>query len=160
VPAADALPVLGGAFVFICFGYLTGNLLLVIGLQRRLVAVGLIGLVVNVIGNLLWVPSGGFMAAAWMTLITEAIVVGTTVLMVRRALGLGWPSPGKMPRIVLAALVLGLGLAGLDGAGLPFGWLLVSAALAYPLLLIGLGALDLRELRTLLRQRGASQPGY
>jgi O-antigen/teichoic acid export membrane protein len=158
--AASALPILAGSFVFICFGYLTGNMLLVIGLQRRLVTVGLIGLVINVVGNLLWVPSGGFMAAAWMTLITEAIVVGTTVLMVRRALHLGWPSPGRMPRIVLAALALGLGLAGLESAGLPFGWLLVSAALAYPLLLIGLGALDLRELRELLRERGASQPAY
>ena len=36
--AAPALPVLGGAFVFICFGYLNGSLLVVLGLQEEAAA--------------------------------------------------------------------------------------------------------------------------
>ena len=35
VPAAPALPVLGGAFVFICYGYLTGNMLLILGIAQE-----------------------------------------------------------------------------------------------------------------------------
>ena len=150
---------MAGSFVFICFGYLTGNLLLVIGLQRRLVTVGLIGLVVNVAGNLAWVPSGGFMAAAWMTLITEGIVVATTAWLVKQELGLGWPSMGRMPNIMLAALLLGLGLAGLNGLGASLAWLLVAATVAYPALLLALRAVDLSEVRDILQQRGANRAG-
>ena len=104
--AAPALPVLAGAFVFICFGYLTGNLVLIAGLQRRLVAIGLIGLVVNVAGNVVLIPAWGFMGAAWMTLATEAVVVIATALMLRRQLGLTLPPLGRMARVVLAAFLL------------------------------------------------------
>jgi O-antigen/teichoic acid export membrane protein len=154
--AAPALPVLAGAFVFICFGYLTGNLLLIAGLQRRLVVVGSIGLVVNVAGNLLLVPVWGFMGAAWMTLLTEAVVVGTTTWMLWRALDLGRPGLGRIPRIFLAAGALGLGLFGLHSVGFPLAGLLIAAALAYPALLLVLRAIDLEEVRGLLRERAVT----
>ena len=60
VPAAPALPVLAAAFVFICFGYLNGNLLVVLGQQNRLLRVSVAALVVNVLGNLLLVPADRF----------------------------------------------------------------------------------------------------
>ena len=41
VPSAPALPVLAAAFIFISFGYLNGNLLVVLGLQRRLLRISL-----------------------------------------------------------------------------------------------------------------------
>ena len=66
---------LAAAFVFISFGYLNGNLLVVLGLQRRLLRISLIALVVNVCGNLILVPLMGFMGAAWMTLATEVVVL-------------------------------------------------------------------------------------
>jgi O-antigen/teichoic acid export membrane protein len=154
-PAAPALPVLGGAFVFICFGYLTGNLLLIAGLQRRLVLIGLIGLVVNVAGNLVLIPAWGFMGAAWMTLGTEAVVVGTTAWMLWRVLELGRLKLGRLLRIVAAATILGLGLAGLHGIGVPLAGLLIAATLAYPTLLLAFRALDLAEVRGVLRERTA-----
>ena len=73
--AAPALPVLGGAFVFICFGYLNGNLLVVLGQQRRAPGHRRDSVVLNVAGNLILVPLVGFMGAAWMTLGTEAVGV-------------------------------------------------------------------------------------
>jgi PST family polysaccharide transporter len=153
--AAPALPVLGGAFVFICFGYLTGNLLLIAGLQRRLVVIGLIGLVVNVVGNLILIPIWGFMGAAWMTLVTEGAVVVTGAWMVRRELAFGPLGLRRMSRILIAAAILGLGLAGLTAVGVPLAGLLAVAAVAYPGLLLALRALDLSELRGLLRERAA-----
>jgi O-antigen/teichoic acid export membrane protein len=154
--AAPALPVLGAAFVFICFGYLTGNLLLIAGMQRRMVTVGLVGLVINVAGNLLLVPAVGFMGAAWMTLLTEAVVVGTTAWMLHREIGLRRPALGRMMRIAIAAAALGLGLAALREWGLPLAGLLATAAIAYPALLFALRALDLAEVRVLLRDRAAA----
>ncbi len=155
--AAPALPVLAGAFVFICFGYLTGNLVLIAGLQRRLVVIGLIGLVVNVAGNLLLIPAWGFMGAAWMTLATEAAVVIVTAAMLHRQLRLTLPPLGRMARVLLAAVVLA-GLlelvAELLGGSLAV--LLVLSALAYPALLLSLRAVDLGEIKTLLRERAAA----
>ncbi len=151
--AAPALPVLAGAFVFICFGYLTGNLVLVAGLQRRLVTIGLIGLVVNVAGNVVLIPAWGFMGAAWMTLATEAAVVIVTALMLRRQLGLVLPPLGRMGRVVLCAAILTGLLALTDALGAPLAVLLAAAALAYPALLLGLRAVDLDEIRGLLRER-------
>jgi hypothetical protein len=73
--------------------------------------------------------------------------------MLRHELSPGLPAPGRMGRILLAALALGLGLAGLRALGAPLAVLLVAAALAYPALLFALRALELGEVRVLLRDR-------
>ena len=67
-PAADAVPILAGAFAVMCIGYLTGNVMLVMQRTRRQALIAAAGLVVNVAGNLILVPRYGFLAAAWMTL--------------------------------------------------------------------------------------------
>ncbi|MET0603275.1 MAG: flippase [Baekduia sp.] len=154
VPAAPALPVLGGAFVFICYGYLTGNLMLVLGIAHRQIIVGLVGLVVNVAGNLLLVPKYGFMAAAWMTLATEIAVVGTSGYFVISKLGgLSEVSVGRLPRVIAAAAILLGVLLGLDVAGGGLVVLAVAAGLLYPALLLALRAVELHELKVLLLKR-------
>jgi O-antigen/teichoic acid export membrane protein len=154
-PAAPALPVLAGAFVFICYGYLVGNMLLILRLQKRQIVVGVAGLVVNVVGNLILVPIYGFEGAAWMTLVTEVVVVGIGGFYVVRALGgPGAVSAGRLSRVVAAAAVLLAALAGLDAAGAGLAILSAAAAALYPLLLVGLGAVSMQEIRLLLR-RGA-----
>lgn len=152
-PAAPALPVLTGAFVFICYGYLTGNLLLVLGLARRSVVVGLLALVANVAGNLLLIPHYGFMAAAWMTLVTELVVVGTGLWYIVRALGLRHVHVGRIGRIVVAAGVLTAVLEALRALGVPLGGLAAAALVLYPALLLGLRAIALDELRAVIGGR-------
>ncbi len=153
-PAAPALPVLAGAFVFICFGYLNGNLMVVLGLQKRLLYISLLALVVNVVGNVLLLPSVGFMAAAWMTLATEMVVFGATLTLILRDLGIHRPRVGRIGRTALSAVLLGAALEGLTGAGAPL-WLLTTVAcLGYPALLFGLRALELDDVRLVMR-RGA-----
>lgn len=154
--AAPALPVLGGAFVFICFGYLTGNLILIAGLQRKLIAIGLVGLVVNVAGNVALVPPWGFMGAAWMTLATEAAVVSFSAVLLARAVGLGHPDLRRLARIFAAAGILALALVGLDAAGLPLAPVLAVAAIGYPALVVSVGGIGVAELRSLVRERGAA----
>jgi O-antigen/teichoic acid export membrane protein len=161
VPAAPALPVLGGAFVFICYGYLTGNLLLILGIQKKQIVVGLAGLVVNVIGNLILVPRYGFEGAAWMTLVTEVVVVGTGGYYVVRALGgLRVVSVGRLPRVFAAAATLTAALVAIKVAGGGLAVLSVAAAVLYPSLLIGCGAVSVAEIKSLLLKRGAdAAPG-
>ncbi|HEY1451349.1 MAG TPA: polysaccharide biosynthesis C-terminal domain-containing protein, partial [Solirubrobacteraceae bacterium] len=153
--AAPALPVLAGAFVLICYGYLNGNLLLVLGLQGKLLRISLVALVFNLAGNFILVPLVGFMGAAWMTLATEAIVLVQTSRLIAKTLEIRRPALGKLGRTALAAIALGVGLGLLRFAGAPLGALIAAAAVAYPALLFGLGAVSVEDLRMALR-RGAT----
>jgi PST family polysaccharide transporter len=150
VPAAPALPVLGGAFVFICFGYLNGNVLTVLGLQKRLLVVSLAALVVNIAGNLILIPAAGFMGAAWMTLVTEIVVFAASVWLIMRALHMGLPRPGRIWRTALAAALLWGALALVDRAGGSLAVLILAACVAYPALLFGLRAISMEDVRMVL----------
>jgi hypothetical protein len=70
-------------------------------------------------------------------------------------LGTDRPALGRLRRTVLAAVVLGAGLGLMRLGGAPLGALVAAGALGYPALLIGLRALELDDLRVVLR-RGAT----
>jgi O-antigen/teichoic acid export membrane protein len=148
--AAPALPVLGAAFVFICFSYLNDNLLLVLGLQRRRMRIGLIALVVNVAGNLILVPLVGFMGAAWMTLATEVVVLAMSVRLILGHLQLPLPRPGRVGRALSAAVLLTVGLLIVGEVNKSLVALTLTACVCYPLLLLGLRAMSLADLRAVL----------
>lgn len=152
--AAPALPVLAAAFILISFGYLNSNLLVVLGLQRRLLRISVYALVVNLIGNAILVPLVGFMGAAWMTLVTELVVCAGSLQIVLRALERPLPKPGRIGRTALAAgLLTGL-LEVLRVADASLGVLALAACVLYPLLLFVLRALGPGDVQVLLR-RGA-----
>ena len=149
--AAPALPVLAGAFILISFGYLNWNLLVVLGLQRRLLRISVIALVVNLIGNLILVPLVGFMGAAWMTLVTELVVCVGSLQIILRALEWPLPKPGRIGRTVIAAgLLTGL-LELLRVADASLAVLALAACVLYPLLLFALRALGPDDIQVLLR---------
>jgi O-antigen/teichoic acid export membrane protein len=150
--AAPALPVLGAAFVLICFGYLNGNLLLVLGMQKKLLRVSLIALVVNLIGNAILVPLVGFMGAAAMTVVTELVVFCCTSVLISRRLELGRPRVGRLARTALAALLMGVGLGLLRLAGAPLAVLIAFACVAYPALLFSLRVLGADDVRVLIKR--------
>jgi O-antigen/teichoic acid export membrane protein len=152
VRAAPALPVLGGAFVFICFDYLNGSMLVALGKQRQLLDISVIALVVNVAGNLVLVPILGFMGAAWMTLATEVVVFAAGSALIVRTLGLSLPRPGRMPRTLLAAGLMAAVLDALRISHASLAVLVAVACVSYPALLFGLRALGLEDLRVLLRR--------
>jgi O-antigen/teichoic acid export membrane protein len=151
--AAPALPVLAGAFVFICFGYLNGTLLLVLGIQRHFLPIGLAGLVFNVVGNLILVPAYGFMGAAWMTLLTEILVFVSSLVLILRTLGLRRPGIGRMGRTFVAAVLLAGALSALKLVNGSLWVLTIAACLCYPALLFALRALALDDVRILLKRR-------
>jgi O-antigen/teichoic acid export membrane protein len=153
--AAAALPILGGAFVFICFGYLNDNLLVILGLQRRRLLISLVALVVNVIGNFILIPIDGFMGAAWMTLATEAVVWSASLWMILHELEMPLPAPGRLGRTALAAILLAAGLDGARLLGAPLAVLVALSCLCYPALLLGLRALTLTEVRVALGREAA-----
>ena len=80
--AAPALPLLMATFVVVSLGYLTGYLIVAYDLQRRFLAIAVGALVFNVATNLALVPTYGFMAAAWLTLATEVLVMSLSMWIV------------------------------------------------------------------------------
>jgi PST family polysaccharide transporter len=150
---ARVLPVLTGAFVLICFGYLIDNALLVIGLAHKQVWIALIGLVVNVAGNFALVPKYGFVAAGWMTLATEAVVTAVGLWYALRGIGRPWPSLGRVPRVALAATLMALLLWAAGTATENLAALVAVSLVSYPVLLLALRAVSVGEVREILARK-------
>lgn len=74
--AGPALSVLMIVFAISAFSYIAGDLVIVLRLQRRYIIYATAGLVVNVALNLVLIPAHGFIAAAWVCLFTELLVIG------------------------------------------------------------------------------------
>ncbi|MCW3063386.1 MAG: polysaccharide biosynthesis protein [Solirubrobacterales bacterium] len=151
VAAAPALPVLMGAFVAICFGYLTGTMIILVGLQRRNVVLALVAFAVNIGLNLALIPSYGFKAAAWVTLATEGLWVVLAGRMVFGELGIGLDLR-RLPRVVLAAALTGGAVAAVRAAGAGVGVLLAVGVVVYPALTLGLRVVTVGEIAKLLRR--------
>ena len=127
--AGPALPLLMGTFVVVSLGYLTGYLIVAYNLQRRFLAIAVGALVFNVAANLALVPSYGFMAAAWITLATEILVMTTSMWIVcTRARLVPWGD--HLGGIAIASIAAWLLAWGLNQAGLPtLVWIAAGAAI-------------------------------
>jgi O-antigen/teichoic acid export membrane protein len=148
--AERALPVLMGAFVLIALGYLVGNLVIVFDRQAAFVRFAVIALVVNVVGNLALIPFYGFMAAAWMTVLTEAIVLTLTARLVFSLAPIR-PAVGRAVRAGLAAT--GMALAVVLVHHVVTGGIVLDvlvAAVVYLGLVLAFRAIDVSELREIL----------
>jgi O-antigen/teichoic acid export membrane protein len=150
--AAPALPILMGAFIAVSFWQLSLNVIIVVGLERRLVLFAALGLVVNVVLNLIFIPPFGFLAAAWVTVATEALVAVLAMVTILRALGLRL-SVNRPLRALAAAVAMGLATFGLNEAGAGLAVLVVAACAVYGVALVAAGAVQIGELRQLVRER-------
>ncbi|MHB8059827.1 MAG: flippase [Gaiellaceae bacterium] len=147
--AAAALPVLMGAFVLVSIGYLQDLLVIISRRQNRFVIAAALALVLNVGLNIALIPRYGFMAAAWITLVTEVFVVSARWLVVRSKLP-ARPVLGRIPRLVLAgAVLLGI-LVGAKKLSLPLLPALVACLVVYPALLIAVRAVRPSDIRLVL----------
>jgi O-antigen/teichoic acid export membrane protein len=149
--AAPALPVLMGAFVALSLWHLALNMVIVLGRQRRLIVYTTAGLVVNVALNIALIPEFGFMAAAWITLATEVLVMALTLSYVLGQTGVRLRLR-RMAATTLSAVVMGLACAALVAAGLHVAVVGVVGLLVYAAALLVLRAVDLGEVRLLLRR--------
>lgn len=150
-PAAPALPILMGAFVSISFGYLVGNMVVILELQRRFLLYTAVALVLNVVLNVLLIPTYGFQAAAWVTLATEVTVMSLSARSVLKRLEMK-PSWMRLGRVAAAAAGMGLVVETASQAGLPLGALVAIAAVLYPALLLASRAVTLSSLAVLIRR--------
>jgi O-antigen/teichoic acid export membrane protein len=153
VDAAPALPILMGAFVAISFGYLTGSLVVVLGLQRRFLVYAAVGLVVNAVLNVLLIPPYGFQAAAWITLVTELVVMVLITRDITRALGMR-PRVSRLARTAVAAAAMGIATWLAQSAGVPLLGLVAISGVTYSIAIMGLRVLSPGDVRAILRDKG------
>jgi O-antigen/teichoic acid export membrane protein len=149
-PAADALEVLMAAFILTCFGYVSGSLAVVVDRQQRFVLIATGGLLFNLVANVLLLPRYGYIAAAWITLATEVLVIGPGAATVLRAMHVA-PDLQRLPRVFAAAA--GMGVAVWLGKQLGCGIVLLGliGAIAYPVAVFATGALTVDERAQLLQ---------
>jgi O-antigen/teichoic acid export membrane protein len=150
--AAPALPILTAALIPLSFGYLASSMVVVLGLEKKLIRYAAVGLVTNVALNLVLVPPYGFIAAAWATLVTELLVVALTLRAVLQTMEF-LPRLGVMLRIAAAAAGMGGAIWLLLAAGAPLGALVGAAAVIYPALLFLLRVVRPRQVPAILRGR-------
>lgn len=153
-PAASALPVLMGAFVSISFGYLVGNMVVILRLQRRFLVYATLGLAINVLLNVALIPPFGFRAAAWVTLVTEFTVMSLSMRSVLMRLEMR-PDWSRLRRVAAAAGLMGVLVAVAQSAGLPLGILAAFGVVLYTGLLFALRALKPADVTGLLRREPA-----
>ena len=73
------------AMIFAYLGHLVGFTLIALGKQKQVLWVGVISLIVNIGGNLVFIPYWGINGAAWVTVATEAIAaILMTGMLVKR----------------------------------------------------------------------------
>jgi O-antigen/teichoic acid export membrane protein len=150
--AAPALPILAGAFVSISFGYLVGNMVVILELQRLFLRYAAIGLLLNAALNVLLIPHYGFLAAAWITLLTEVTVMSMSMRRVLQKLRMR-PQLQRLGRTLLGASAMGLAVWLARALGVPLGGLAAVAAVTYLPSLLLLGVLTREELLSVLRRK-------
>lgn len=101
--------------------------------------------------NLILVPRYGFVAAAWVTLVTEVMVNALAGRAVLREIGLR-PEVGTTLRALVAVALTGAGLLLVREAGGGLTLMAAAATALYVPLLFGLGALHWQEVGGLLRK--------
>jgi O-antigen/teichoic acid export membrane protein len=139
------------AFVFISFGYVTGSVVVILELQRRFLRYSALALIFNGVLNVLLIPRYGFIAAAWVTLLTEVLVMS---LMTRRILSTLTmrPSLNRVIRTIVAATAMGLLTWGARILGTPLAGLAVVAGVSYLLCVALLQVLTIGEVKAVLRK--------
>jgi O-antigen/teichoic acid export membrane protein len=149
-PAAGALELLMAAFIPICFGYVAGSLAVVVDRQQQFVLIAAAGLVFNLVANVLLLPRYGYIAAAWITVATEVLVIGPGAATVLRAMHVA-PDLQRLPRAAAAAAGMGVvvWLAKQLGCGIVL--LGLIGAIVYPVAVFATGALTLDEKTQLLQ---------
>jgi O-antigen/teichoic acid export membrane protein len=150
---ATVLTILIAAFIPICIGNVAGNMVVAMDLQRRYLWLAAIGLVLNVALNVVLIPEYGIEAAAWVTLATEVVVVALATVMVLRRMEMRL-SLRRLTLAFAAATAAALAVWSLRQAGAGAIVLILAMAALYPALLVALRALDVEQLKRLVRSRG------
>ncbi len=97
--SVDALRILSLALVVAYFNHLNGYTLIALGKQWYSFGIAIGALVINVILNLIFIPRYSFYGAAFITFVTEGLIVLATLVILNKQIGLT-PRLSDLPKVV------------------------------------------------------------
>lgn len=77
------LKIMGVSLLIAYFNHLTGYTIVALGKQRWYFRIALISLVFNLVANLIFIPRFSYFGAAWVTVLTESLVLAITIYYLR-----------------------------------------------------------------------------
>ncbi|MFZ2804663.1 MAG: flippase [Patescibacteria group bacterium] len=152
--SGDVLKILMLAVAIIFIGTLSSHAIVAVDAQRKMIWVYIGTAVVTLAGYLLFIPSYGMWAAAWLTVFSETLVaIGATWITLRTSnTSILW-SP--ILKCIAAAIVMGFAIVPLENLWLPIP--ILAGGGIYIALILLTGAVDKETLRELLTfRKGAS----
>lgn len=151
--AGPALAIIAWDIPLLLVNSFFGNVTAAVGLERPAAKIYLLSAGLNVVLNLMLIPSFGIVAAAGVTVATDVISAGIFYALLRREMGmagLGKTATGVVTATVLMAVVVWL----LGGTALPI--VVVAGAAVYGFTATRLGVLDLAAFFRVFRRRASS----
>lgn len=109
VLAGQVLAVLGPAAAIVFYNSLYGHTIVALNKQRVMTFSYLFVAIIAVLGYVLYVPRYGAWAAAWVTLLSEAIIAFLTFVVVTRATKI-MPGLKMFSRAILASIIMGFAI--------------------------------------------------
>lgn len=97
--SVDALRILSLALVVAYFNHLNGYTLIALGKQWYSFAIAIAALAINIILNIIFIPIYSYNAAAFITFVTEGLIVLCTLFVLNRSIGLR-PSLKVLPKVL------------------------------------------------------------
>lgn len=152
--SGEILKILIIATAAVFLSALYGNLINIIGKQRTMLWGYLTSAIIGIAGYFLFIPSYGYWAAAWITVITECIILVVSAILVTRTVSIV-PSFTQSWKIALSCAAMGGVFWITQGAHIAVRMALGIAL--YGTLLFVSGVISLKMLRSLLPQK-PSQP--
>jgi len=104
--SGSVLQILSIAVLLIFFGNLGGHALVALNLQKKGMWIYMLGMVINLMGNIIYIPKYSFVAAAWTTVITEIIVTITMFYIIKKHIKLV-PDFDILLKSLFASLIIG-----------------------------------------------------
>jgi O-antigen/teichoic acid export membrane protein len=154
VESGQVLRILIFALAFIFFGQFFNTLLIVGNLQKKLMWTLSIAAIINIVLNLIFIPKFSYTAAAYISVITESVVVLLTAYMTIKKLKY-IPSLGKIPQIVLAGTMMAVSFFFFEGYN--FFISTVASSIVYFVSLWLFKAIETSELTSLISKKGVQE---
>jgi len=153
-PARASLRILTFATGLIFLNSFPGLLIIAANRQKSALWINFTALAVNVILNLIFIPRYGFIAAAWVTLLSELVVMVLAAVFVKKYFGF-LPNLAILPRILIAVVPMSAVLIGLKNllgsVGVTVLLSGVAGALVYGVGLILSRAVGLSDIAAILK---------
>jgi len=138
----------------IFFGHFFNNILIAGNLQKKLVKILAVVAIINVVGNLIFIPRFSYFGSAYISVITEMVVVFLTALMVFRKIDYV-PRAEKFSSILLSGLIMASFLFVFKEFN--FFMLTLGGALIYFIFLWIFKAVKTSELLSLISRKGVEE---